>query len=224
MALKYSMTSEATVRGVKILVYSEAGVGKTVLCSTLPKPLIISAEAGLLSLRRHSIPVLEIKTIEDLQDAYTFCTTSAEAKNFDSLCLDSLSEMAEVVLANAKRQVKDPRQAYGELLDKMAMVVRSFRDTPDKHVYMSAKMEPYKDELTGIIRYGPAMPGQKLGPQLPYFFDEVFRLGIGKTQDGSLFRFLQTQPDLQYVAKDRSGCLAPVEPPDLSVVINKIRQ
>lgn len=218
------MTSDASVHGVKVLVYSEAGVGKTVLCATAPEPLILSAEAGLLSLRKMRIPVIEIKTIDDLQEAHTFCATSKEAANFQTLCLDSLTEIAEVVLANAKRQVKDPRQAYGELIDKMSMVIRAFRDIPNRNVYMSAKMEPAKDELTGIIKYGPSMPGQKLGPQLPYFFDEVFRLGIGKTQQGELFRFLQTQPDLQYVAKDRSGSLASIEAPDLNAVFAKIKQ
>ena len=79
------------------------------------------------------------------------------------------------------------------------------------------------DELSGIVKYGPSMPGAKLGPKLPYFFDIVMRLGIGKdTTTQQEFRFLQTQPDLQYEAKDRSGALSPVEPPHLGHVFNKI--
>ena len=105
---------------------------------------------------------------------------SAEAKNFQSIGLDSISEIGEVVLNNAKRQVKDPRQAYGELIEKMETLVRAFRDIPGKNVLVSAKMEPTKDELSGIVKYGPSMPGAKLGPKLPYFFDIVMRLGIGK--------------------------------------------
>jgi hypothetical protein len=175
-----------------------------------------------LSLRRVNLPVIEIKTIEELQEAYMFVTTSKDAVGFETICLDSLTEIAEVVLANAKRQVKDPRQAYGELIDKMAMTIRYFRDIPNRHIYMSAKMEPMKDEMTGIVKYGPSMPGAKLGPQLPYFFDEVFRLGIGKTPQGESYRFLQTQPDLQYEAKDRSGSLSQLEPPDLNAVFTKI--
>jgi hypothetical protein len=66
------------------------------------------------------------------------------------------------------------------------------------------------------------MPGSKLGPQLPYLFDEVFRLGINKTPQGEQYRFLQTQPDLQCDAKDRSGALDPIEQPDLNHVITKI--
>ena len=66
------------------------------------------------------------------------------------------------------------------------------------------------------------MPGSKLGPQLPYLFDEVFRLGKNKTPQGVSYRFLQTDGDLQYVAKDRSGLLEELEPANLTHVFNKI--
>ncbi|UFJ83596.1 ATPase [Stenotrophomonas phage vB_SM_ytsc_ply2008005c] len=223
MALKFTTTNQAAqLHGVKALVYGPSGAGKTTLCATAPSPIIISAEAGLLSLRKFQIPVIEIKTVEDLTEAHRWCSQSAEAKQFATVCIDSISEIGEVVLANAKRQVKDPRQAYGELIEKMMTTIKAFRDLQGKHVYMAAKMEPVKDEMTGIVRYMASMPGSKLGPQLPYLFDEVFRLGINKTPQGEQYRFLQTQPDLQYDAKDRSGALDAIEPPDLNHVITKI--
>jgi len=223
MALQFSTTDQASAAaGVKVLVYGDAGMGKTTLCATAPAPIIISAESGLLSLRKYRIPVIEIKTIDQLTEAYDWCIRSAEARQFATICIDSISEIGEVVLANAKRQVKDPRQAYGELIEKMTMTIRAFRDLPGKHVYMAAKMEPMKDELTNVVKYGPSMPGAKLGPQLAYFFDEVFRLGVNKTPQGETYRFLQTQPDLQYTAKDRSGSLAAIESPDLNHVFTKI--
>ena len=168
------------------------------------------------------MPMAKVANVDDLRDIYAWCERSNEAKQFQTICIDSLSEIAEVVLNNAKRQVKDPRQAYGELIEKMETTIRMFRDLPGRNIYMSAKMEPTKDELTGVIKYAPAMPGNKLGPKLPYFFDEVFRLGINKTTQGESYRFLQTQPDLQYEAKDRSGALAPVEQPHLTHIFNKI--
>lgn len=223
MPLNFTTTDKAaTLNGVKVLVYGGAGVGKTVLCSTAPAPFIISAEGGELSLRHVQIPMAKIRTVDDLMDVYNWCSNSAEARQFQTVCIDSLSEVAEVVLNNAKRQVKDPRQAYGELLEKMETVVRYFRDLPGRNVYMSAKMEPMKDELTGVVRYGPSMPGSKLGQKLPYFFDEVFRLGINKTPQGESYRFLQTQPDIQYEAKDRSGVLGNIEQPHLTNIFNKI--
>lgn len=52
MALKWTTTDRASIsQGVKMLVYGASGSGKTGLCATLPAPLIISAEGGLLRLR-----------------------------------------------------------------------------------------------------------------------------------------------------------------------------
>ena len=72
MALNFTTTRKAAqTNGVKVLVYGKAGVGKTVLCATAPKPVIISAEAGLLSLQGADIPVIEVKNIEDLVEIAT---------------------------------------------------------------------------------------------------------------------------------------------------------
>lgn len=238
MAVRFTNVEQAVQsQGVKCLVYGGAGMGKTVLSATCPNPVLISAESGMLSLKKenldrlfgvncpmvaYNMPVIEVSTVQDLTDVYAWCTTSHEAGNFQTICLDSLTEIAEVVLINAKKSVKDPRQAYGELIAQMENLVRLFRDIPQKNVYMAAKMEPTKDELTGVVKYGPSMPGAKLGPKLPYFFDEVFRLGVNKDSQGNSFRFLQTQPDMQFEAKDRSGSLAPMEFPFLGSVFQKI--
>jgi hypothetical protein len=133
-----------------------------------------------------------------------------------------VTEIGEVVLTNAKGIHKDPRQAYGDLIDKMLVIIKQFRDLKGKHIYISAKEDRLKDDLTGKIIYGPSMPGQKLGPGLPYYFDEVFHLAIGYTKDGTPYRYLQTQPDFQYEAKDRSGALDAIEPPDLNHIFDKI--
>lgn len=238
MAVQFTSASVASATsGIKCLVYGGAGTGKTVLSATLPSPVLISAEAGVLSLRKdnlerlfgvgnpgvtYDMPMIVVQNVDDLTDAYRWASQSHEAKAFQSIGLDSLSEIAEVVLNNAKRQVKDPRQAYGELIEKMETLIRYFRDLPGKNVYMAAKMEPQKDELTGVIRFGPSMPGAKLGSKLPYFFDLAMRLGVNKTPQGETYRFLQTQPDLQYEAKDRSGALQPMEYPFLGAIFEKI--
>lgn len=225
MALNFTTTDKASAEhGVKVLVYSESGIGKTTLCATAPAPVIISAESGLLSLKNFSIPVIQIKTLQDLNDAYNWIAAGKQgADQFQTICVDSITEIAEVILAAAKKTVKDPRQAYGELIEKTLEAIKNFRDLPGRNVYMAAKMERAKDELSGIMMYGPSMPGAKLGPALPYYFDEVFNLRVMQTTDGQKYRALVTQPDIQYVAKDRSGSLAPIEPPDLNAIFNKIK-
>jgi hypothetical protein len=238
MPMEFTTANQATdVGGVKALVHGGSGVGKTVLMATMPVPILISAESGLLSLRKNNlerifgpgkpqidydVKVIKVSNVEDLTAAHEWCKARAWSNGFRSVGLDSISEIMEVVLSNAKAQVKDPRQAYGELIEKGQMLVRAFRDLPGLNVCVAAKQEPSKDELSGVTRYGPSVPGSKLGPSLPYFFDEVFALRINKNQEGQNYRFLQTQPDLQYEAKDRSGMLAPMEYPHLGAVFSKV--
>lgn len=221
-----STSKEGVGNGVKMLIYGRAGAGKTYMARTAPKPLVISAESGLLSLRDVDLPVYKVGNLTDLITIFDWLQVPANRANFHSVYLDSISEIAEAVLSNAKATAKDPRQAYGELIEKMNMTIKGFRDLDGIHVIMVAKQEAHKDEVTMSTNFGPAMPGAKLGQQVPYLFDEVLRLGIGTGQDAQgapiTYRFLQTQPDLQYEAKDRSGALAPMEPPDLSHIINKI--
>lgn len=239
MGLQFTTAEqESQMSGVKLLIYGPAGVGKTMLNATMPNPVMLSAESGALSLKpsnlqrlygvgqssiTYNMPIIKITTVDDLIDAHKWLAGSVEARNFQSVGIDSISEIGEVVLNNAKRQVKDPRQAYGELIEKMETSIRAFRDLAGKNVAVFAKMEPMKDEMTGVVKYGPSMPGAKLGAKLPYFFDEVFRMGISKDAQGNPYRFLQTQPDLQYEAKDRSGALAPIEYPHLGAIFQKIQ-
>jgi hypothetical protein len=223
MAIKLTTTSEAAaMHGVKVLVYGGPGVGKTMLCSTAPNPIIISAEAGLLSLRDFDIPVIEINNIDDLDEAYNFLATSKDAAGFETFCLDSISEIAETCLTIEKAKNPDPRKFYVEMADRVLEKIRMFRDISGRHVYFSAKAAKERDDKLGGMLYQPSMPGRQLGQALPYMFDEVFVLRVEEDNEGRVTRWLQTQPDPQHDAKDRSGRLDRFEQPNLTDVINKI--
>ncbi|HPJ27086.1 MAG TPA: ATP-binding protein [Synergistaceae bacterium] len=221
MAINLKSTKSIHANGVKMLVYGQAGAGKTSLIKTLPAPVILSAEGGLLSLQGEDIPYIEISNMASLTEAYQWLMDSEESKQFASVALDSISEIAEVVLAAEKKTAKDPRQAYGAMQDQMTDLVRAFRDIPGRHVYFSAKVEKAQDEM-GRILYYPSMPGNKTGQALPYFFDEVLALRVEKDSEGDTVRALLTDPDGVWTAKDRSGRLDVWETPDLGNVIQKI--
>ncbi len=224
MAIKLSTTRNAASNGVKVLCHGPSGSGKTRLCATTgASTLIISAEAGLLSLREVDIPVLEVASLADVHEAYQYVAASAEGQQFEWVCLDSISEIGEVVLSSEKRATADPRKAYGAMQDQMYELIRAFRDLKGRNVYFSAKQSKQKDEATGAVLYGPSMPGQQLPQGLPYLFDEVFSLRVVTDNDGNTQRWLQTQRDFQYEAKDRSGALDAYELPDLGAVAAKIR-
>jgi len=221
MAISIKRTSGMSANGVKLLVYGAAGAGKTVLAGTLPSQIILSAEGCLISLQALDLPYIEISSMSDLQDAYAWVSESEEAGQYKSVAIDSLSEIAEVVLSSEKKVAKDPRQAYGAMQEQMTDLIRAFRDLPGKHVYMSAKMEKASDEM-GRISYAPSMPGNKIAQQLPYFFDEVLALRVEKDDQGAAQRALMCDSDGLWLAKDRSGLLDQWEAPDLGTVISKI--
>lgn len=221
MAIKLQSTKSLSINGVKLLVYGQAGVGKTTLIRTLPKPLILSAEGGLLSLQNANLPFIEIGSIEALNEAFEWLMLSDEGKTFKSIALDSISEIAEVILGDEKAAAKDGRMAYGNMQERMTRLIRSFRDIPGRNVYFSAKVEKQANEL-GQVLYSPSMPGQKLGQMLPYFFDEVLALRIFQDKDSVMQRMLMCVSDGLWQAKDRSGRLEAWEPADLGAVIAKV--
>jgi phage nucleotide-binding protein len=221
MAIELRTTKGLHTNGVKLLVYGQAGAGKTSLIPTLPNPVVLSAEGGLLSIAGAETAYIEIKSIDSLYEAYEWLTESDEGKAFESVALDSISEIAEVCLDTEKKAAKDPRQAYGEMQTKMADIIRAFRDLPNRHVLMTAKLEKQADEM-GRILYSPSMPGNKTGQALPYFFDEVLALRVEKDAEGRSQRALMCDIDGVWIAKDRSGKLDAWEAPDLGEIIKKI--
>lgn len=223
MPIKLTTTRQSN-DAVKMLVFGESGMGKTTLCSTAPNPIIISAEKGLLSLAEFDLPAIEVQTWDELAEAYAWCMD--HKKDYETICIDSITELAEIRLAELQKQFADGRKVYGELQSDVPLWIRKFRDIPDKHVFQIAQIDRIEDAYSGISTYRPTMPGKYLVKKLPFFFDEVLCLRIGESrkEDGSTeeYRYLQTQPDISYHAKDRSGKLNKIERPNLKMIINKV--
>lgn len=226
-----TVLASATHHGVKILVYGSAGAGKTRLCGTAPKPIIISAESGLLTFRKMiaeglldpNTPVIEVDSIETVDAAYEWCRTEAKKHGILTICLDSISEITEKCLAAEKGKTKDPRQAYGEMAVRVIQLVKQFRDLAGFHVIVTAKQRVAKDPVTGVEKAQPTAPGQQVGEQLPYLFDEVWHAYTDKDPaTGATYHALRTHAAFNAEAKDRSGVLAEIEYPDAAHLINKI--
>ena len=212
-------TTNKTVTHVKALVYGRAGVGKTTLCATAPRPIILNVEGGLLSVRNLNLPVLEIQGIKDVYRALDYLDRKKSRKKYQTVCLDSISDIAETLLSQLKREMKDKRGAYGDMADDMMVLIRAFRDLKGYHVVMTAKAK-LNEETDMTI---PMMPGKQLTTNLPYLFDEVLALRIhSDTGEDDSYRYLQTEISEYWDAKDRSGKLRPMDKPDLKYIFKKI--
>jgi len=214
-------TNDIHVNGVKMLIHSASGAGKTTLIKTLPNPIILSAESGLLSIAGTGIPYIPIKSIGDINLAYDWLTRG-DGRQYQSIAIDSLSEIAEVILINEKKVNRDARQAYTAMAEQTGDMIRRFRDIPGKHIYFTCKTEKSTDEM-GRVLYAPSCPGKTFAGTLSYFFDLVLALRVEKNPDGQTIRAIMTDSDGLWGAKDRSGKLDQWEPCDLGYIINKIQ-
>lgn len=215
--------------GIKALIYGLSGTGKTRLLASAPYPFIISAERGLLSLRRSDIPFIEVRSFADLINAFYFVQQNATARQFPTIALDSISDIAEACLLDAQsRNAKDPRRAYLEMQEKVQQAFKWFRDIPNRNIVMIAK-QSYEQDQFGVRQNMPMFPGQQLKQSAPYIFDLVGQMNrFVDPKTNRIFYLLRCQRDMQNDAKDRSGNLAEWENADpatgggLTAIFNKM--
>ena len=222
MAIKIKSTKDVTTNGIKCVLYGASGTGKTIMGATAPNPFFISAEKGMLSLQSQDIPYVEVKSLQSIGEAYTYAIKS----DYDTIIIDSLSEITETVLNEHKKVLIsessggkiDARQAYGKVAESMGNLIRNFRDIDGKNVVFIAKERRIDDEETGTYTFEPYLPGRVLPFSLPYLVDEVLCLIMNRKGE----RMVQTKADRKRPCKDRSGKLDEFEPVNFTDIFNKI--
>ena len=212
-------------QGAKVLIYGMSGAGKTYSIKTCPgRVLVISAEAGLLSIKdATNVSVIEVNTAEGVHRAYKELNQGSLKGQFDTVCLDSISEISELLLIAEKAKHKDPRMAYGQVQDTVKRLMRDFRDL-EMHVVFLCKEDKVNND--GVFESCPKLVGTKLGQEAPHYFDEVLALRVidDTDADGNRIqaRWFQTRVGNGYIAKDRSQKLDDFEEPNLTKLIEKL--
>ena len=214
---------------VNLMVYGESGIGKTTLIGTAPDPIIISSEKRLLALRDKALPVFFCKTRADVEEVLVRVTSSKEANQYATVCVDSLTDLAETLLndhlkvltENSRSGSIDPRKAYGNMAADMAALLKTMIHVP-KHFYSIARLKRTEDESTGSISYEPSFPGRVLGNSAPYEMDSVFAMRQGGTKAKGFYRYLQTSAERGWIAKSSNSALTMQEKPDLSYIFEKL--
>lgn len=205
------------------ILYGPSGCGKTFSASTIPgKVLIASAEKGLRTLLElmPDAAAVDINSIADMRALYEHLS----AKNdFDVVFIDSLSELGEMALAEAKASTKDGRQAYMMMADTIAGLIKAYNDLHCT-VIMVAQEERIANEMIGQVDYlyAPSIPGKSFMAKIPYKLDFVFCLRTRMNDEGKLERAFQTGSNGDYLSKARSQRLETFEAADWAVIFNKL--
>jgi hypothetical protein len=206
-----------------ILVYGMAGSGKTPLAATAPNPIVISSEPGLKSLKHNRLPYIQAATYDQALDALKWCQSSREAQKHDTFYFDSISALSENICNSEKAKWKgDARKWSPETMSKTMEIVKGFLSIQNKHVVMTSKAIEHVEQLTGAARAECFAAVPKLGPALPYDFDDV--LFISRHVDattGKTYSALRCSTNDYCVARNRSGMLDLWEPANITHIINK---
>ena len=221
---------DVTSDGIKALIYSEPGNGKTTLAATLDlkRTLIISFESGLLSILDESgfedLQYVEPSNLSDLKDIYDNLKNDKDlAAKYDTIFIDSLSEISDMMLEALKQDpkvytgMKDNMKLYMINQEKVVGIAKSFRDLKGYNVIMTALAATKTTNM--VEKLLPSMAGQKLADKLPPLYDFVWYLEV--TSDG--VRRLITQPTSSITAKSRSRKLESAEEPNLGNILLKIK-
>lgn len=123
-----------------------------------------------------------------------------------------------------KKGKQDTLGAYGLLGREMIRWLTHLQHAPVSIIVVGI-LDGEKDDLNRWT-YTAQVEGSKTGRELPGIFDQVMTLQNFKAEDGTLYRGIvcQQQNEWNYPAKDRSGRLDVIEPPDLAAIMNKIRK
>lgn len=217
----------AKVFGVKALCYGPAGCGKTPTIITAPSPVILVCEPGARSLSKFTtLPAYEAYSVERIDEFWLWLCGSHEAKQFQTFGADSVSQMAEIKLAQEMARNTNKLRAYGEMANWVDDKLKRLYFLPEKHIYLVAKEE--------IIDFGagkrarPYFPGKELHVRIPHLFDCIFRMERIPHPDpkmaGQTVPAFRTKDDGYAHARSRFEALAEYEPTDLTYVIKKAMQ
>lgn len=212
----------AATSGAKALVYGAPGTGKTPLCNTAPRPLLLSCEPGLLSMRGSNVPTFVAPTPKHIDDFFLWLLKSNEVKNFDTICVDSLSEMASIYLreflskSSSSGNKAHGQLAYGKMADAVLPHLNNLFHMPNKHTYLICKQET----VEGMNR--PSFPGKFLATYVPHLYDIILHLAVHNIPNVGQHKALRTAASFDTVARDRSGKLNEFEPCDLTAMFKKV--
>ena len=151
-----------------------------------------------------------------------------------TLFWDSITVAARMCLDWSRRQPEafsektgkpDNRGAYGLHGQEMVRWLTQIQHMPGRSTIVVGILERIEsDDGLKRVSWEPQIDGSKAGRELPGIFDEVITLSNFTTDKGEQYRAFVTHQvnPFGFPAKDRSGRLDLLEPPDLGALMKKI--
>jgi hypothetical protein len=233
--------------GVRALIMGEFGIGKTSLLRTLNASTATFVDVENGSLAVHDVPVPHIRpqTWPEIRDVVVRIAGPNRSfgpnenylqTHFDrvggflpgieqrpTIFFDTITAAGQLCFRWAQAQPEaftergkpDLRSAYGLHAREFLLMLRHLQSARGSNVFLIGAMERIVDDY-GRTENRLQMEGQRVGREIGGIVDI-------SGDDKPIRAFVCTSPNLWgYPAKDRSGKLEQIEPPDLGKLIAKI--
>lgn len=208
---------------IKMLVYGDPGVGKTVFSCSGDKTIFVDVEGGSLSvqsrIKSKKVVKKKLETFDEIEDFIRTLYENGGGKA-DTLVIDSVTELQKKLMDYIVESHPEVKRPYGDGLtvgdwgyntERMRRFIRMARDL-DMNVILTALAMDEKNEVTGAVKTMPKM-SSKLAADVCGYVDIVGYLYVDnvETENGvEPMRRMLVQPVGAYYAKDRSGMLGTV--------------
>jgi hypothetical protein len=211
----------------KLLISGPSGAGKTRMGSLMPGRVLmgLSEKQAVATIKRWrpDASVFAIETFDDLVDFAAVAASPRIADHFDSVVLDSLTDMQRIMKQHLTRQ-QDKRKdvtdkdTWGVVIDKTMSLVRAIRDAKAHVLIITGNAEEHVDGVGMVNR--PDMQGKRIPSSLPSYvqaqgYEYMQQLGNGKLRRSVMF----SGPE-RFAVKSY-GDLQPIEPPEPVHIISK---
>lgn len=224
--MEISNTKDQAKQHKSYLIFGATKTGKTLLASTLPegKVLLVNTENNLDSLYGANITTVKCQTYKDFIEILEAIKSGKMTPEW--LYIDSISDLMQKVFNETFKNIKDGRQAYSEFERQYHDIITRFKHLPC-NVVAIGRMTQIKDDITGGMIFGAALPWAKLQNDLPFNFSAVMATRTSKGEDGKDYYAIQCHPCSQYAVGVRTQFGKPnplknFEEPNLLAIHNKI--
>lgn len=205
--------------GVKAIVYGPPGSAKTPSVATAPAPVLLAAEPGMLSMKGTNIATYEAQTWAKIKEFFEWVHGSNESRQFQTVAVDSVSQICEIHLRDNPKKHSHGLQKYGAMAEDVYDILHKLYYMKERHIYLICKQAVERTDASTKVR--PYFPGNDLDIKVPHLFDEILHLdnhivpGVGPTRAFHCFNGIGA------MCRDRSGKLQEYEPPNVSALFAK---
>lgn len=227
----YKVTKAIFSNKLNVLIYGDPGSGKTYLAGTaqdvpeMANVHFFNIDGGLMTLAdRGDISATDIHSVDELeQEFFKIANHDTEYEGIKTVVIDNISELQTLALEEtASKNYKDRTKKdktysidsiyledYGVAGNKIARILRGFRDLPIHVIYIAHKKDKMR-KGTNILESSMPSLTDKSSIKIMGYMDVVAYLytvdeqkEINEQYTNEIHRYLLTQPMNQFSAKVR---------------------